>query len=253
MAKLLHIVLGDSAGGSLHQACVKLGMPGEVFPVPDDLSNGPLDDGHARAEYFRKQVPGYGPADVPEDAFASWHELRGEIEARAIDRIVIWYSNTISDLIFLRMACWYLRGFAKETECVNTSVSGWSGVGLLDPKELRACFEHRTHLNSSERERFATEFESVRDRRDLLRGATHGQIVSLPIDHYDAYILSFASGEWKRAVRVVGMCLGDADRHNLIGDMFFSWRLQQLIDAGQLEADGDRSEMRAYRVRKPQP
>src|SRR5262249_27792036 len=124
MTNVLHLVLGDSAGGSLKQACEELGVPGTIFPIPDELSHGPLDDGKKRAAYFAEMWDA-GELEVPADAFASWDELKAVREAGRFDLIVIWYSETISDLLFLRMACWHIRDFDGPVEAVNTSISGW--------------------------------------------------------------------------------------------------------------------------------
>ncbi len=55
----LHIALGDTASGALKEACRRLGLPGVAFAIPDDLSNGPLHDGRARAAYFREPIGEY--------------------------------------------------------------------------------------------------------------------------------------------------------------------------------------------------
>ena len=43
--------------------------------------------------------------------------------------------------------------------------------------------------------------------------------------------------------------MGRCDPHNLMSDLFFSSRLQVLIDAGRIEADRVRNRMRDYAVR----
>lgn len=247
----LHIVLGDSAGGSLKHACSTLGLPGNVIAIPDELSHGPLHDGRARAAYFRECIYGrYADVGIPNDVFEEWHRLLRLIEEERPPVVVAWSSDAISDMIFLRMACWWLRGFAGSIESVNTSEGGRHGVGVNGPERLRGLYDARIALDTATRQALAAEFAEMRDRCELLRVHRDGKIDFVATDHFDAYVMSFASREWLPAIRLIGNCLGHRDDQNLIGDSFFEWRLQQLIDSGLLDAEGDRSHMRGYRVRQ---
>jgi Protein of unknown function/Domain of unknown function (DUF1835) len=250
VADLLHIVLGDSAAGSLREACSTLGVPGKVFAIPDELSHGPLHDGRARASYFRDRIYGrITDAGMPDDVFAPWQELVRLVKDERPSTVVIWSSDAISDLIFLRMACWWLRDFDGTIASVNTSEGNWHGVGINSPEQLRALYSKGGALSMPDRRALAREFEEMRDRHDLLRVYHDGKIISVDVDYFDAFVASFATTEWRRAVQIVGECMGHGSPHNMIGDAFLEWRLQHLIDSGQLEAEGDRSNLRAYRVR----
>lgn len=247
---LLHIVLGDSAAGTLHEACRTLGLPGKVHSIADELSHGPLHDGRARSVYFKTQIYGHIPdVGIPDDVFRDWGVLEEFIRSRAFDAITIWSSFAISDAIFLRMACARLRAFDGAVDSVNTSEGPWHGVGTNNPEQLTAHFRHRTALNPDDRAGLAKEFDVIVARGDLLRLVDGDRIVSASSDHFDAYVLSFANPEWERAVRIIGNCLGHREDENMIGDAFFEWRLRALIQGGKLEAQGDLSHMRGYQVR----
>lgn len=250
---VLHIVLGDSAAGSLKHACTKLGMPGDVFAIPDELSHGPLGDGRARSTYFKTQIYGRIPdVAIPVDVFREWQLLGRKITWGRYGTIVIWSSNAISDMIFLRMACWRLRDFSGGVLSVNTSEDcKWHGVGVNSPEQLVVHFGKRVALDSAARESLALAFESIVERNDLLRIYSGGHIVSVGPDHFDDYVMSFAAHEWEHAARIIGNCLGHREDENKLGDGFFEWRLQTLIDEGKLESQGDRSQMRGYKVRLP--
>jgi hypothetical protein len=69
------------------------------------------------------------------------------------------------------------------------------------------------------------------------------------MDRYDPLLLASCSPTWTPAPRVVGTAMSRCDGHNLMSDLFFSSRLQLLIDAGRIEADGSRNRLREYRVR----
>jgi hypothetical protein len=250
--KLLHIVLGDSAAGTLKEACRTLGLPGRVHSIADELSHGPLHDGYARAVYFKTQIYGHGPDFcIPDDAFRDWTVLDEFVRSRAFDAITIWHSFAISDAIFLRMACARLRVFEGRVDSVNTSEGPWHGVGTNNPEQLVAHYQHRVVLSMDDRDALANGFDEIVARKDLLRVFAGDRIVSAKSDHFDAYVLSFAKPQWERAVRIIGNCLGNRKNHKMmIGDAFFEWRLRGLIQCGQLEAQGDLSHMRSYQVRR---
>jgi hypothetical protein len=46
--------------------------------------------------------------------------------------------------------------------------------------------------------------------------------------------------DWRAAARVVGTAMGYCDGPNLMGDAFFTARLNSLIDAGRIETSGPR-------------
>lgn len=251
--KLLHIVLGDWVAGTLKEACRTLGLPGRVHSIADELSHGPLHDGYARAVYFKTQIYGHSrDFCIPDDAFEDWTVLAKFLHDRAFDAITIWSSFAISDAIFLRMACARLRGFDVRVDSVNTSEGAWHGVGVNSPEQLAAHYSHRVPLSMDDRTHLASAFDEIVARADLLRVYDGERIVSADSDYFDSYVLSFATPEWERAVRVIGNCLGHrANDKMMIGDFFFEWRLRTLIRAGRLEAQGDLSHMRGYQVRLP--
>jgi hypothetical protein len=83
-----------------------------------------------------------------------------------------------------------------------------------------------------------------RARIDYMRACFRG---------YDDWYLDVtdACAPWRAliAVRIVGTAMGRCGEHNPMSDLFFSSRLQFLIDAGRVEADGPRHRLREYAVR----
>ena len=64
-----------------------------------------------------------------------------------------------------------------------------------------------------------------------------------------ALLLAACGPDWRAAARVVGTAMGNCDAHNLMGDVFFTARLNSLIDAGRIEASGPPTTLRDYSVR----
>ena len=76
------------------------------------------------------------------------------------------------------------------------------------------------------------------------------QIIGIPMDYYDSLLLGACSNEWTLAARIIGIAMGGCDPANSMIDLFFSTRLQALIAAGEIQADGPQSSIRYYSVRR---
>jgi hypothetical protein len=251
MPRLLHLTLGDSAAGCLRAACAAHGMPGAVSGIQDDLSHGPLDDGHARIDYMRACFRGYDDFyPDADDAFTPWRALVACIDGDGTDSVVIWSGDNVSEATFLAMACRWLADFpGRVLRVAMPENDGRHYVAIRSPEELAGLFESAQELTISERAALAGEFLRIRDETGQLRRWEEGRVSGIPPDHYDQLLLASCTDDWTPAPRVIGNAMGRCDGHNLMSDLFFSCRLQHLIDSGRIEADGDRSRMRDYAVR----
>jgi hypothetical protein len=234
-------------------------MPGEALAIPDDLSHGPLDDGRARIDYMRARYRGYDDWCFDTvDAFAPWHRLlavldgdREEVKDDVRpDAIVLWAGDNPSEGSFLAMACHRLRERSEPVFHVPTPVRAEGHyVAIYSPAELAARLPHRRALGERRRALYAEDFLRLRDETGLLRRWEDGRIIGVPPDRYDALLLASCAADWLPAARVVGAAMGRCDPHNRISDLFFCSRLQVLIDAGRIEADGRRQRLRDYAIR----
>lgn len=77
----------------------------------------------------------------------------------------------------------------------------------------------------------------------------NGLIIGVAVDHYDRFLLKACESNWTPATRVVGAAMARCDSHNLMSELFFSSRLQTLVDAGHIEANAVRTRLREYSVR----
>jgi hypothetical protein len=251
MRSPLHIALGDSSEGCLRVACRTHGMPGTAVGIPDDLSHGPLDDGQARIGYMRDCFRGYDDwyLDVA-DAFAPWRAMIARIDEARADAVVIWSGENASEATFLAMACWWLGH--RSARVLRVAMPGRDGrhyVAIHTPAELADLFSSAQELTDTERAVFAADFLRIRGETGLLRRWEEGRILGVPMDRYDRLLLASCPPTWTPAPRVVGTAMSRCDGHNRMSDLFFSSRLQLLIDAGRIEADGSRDRLREYRVR----
>lgn len=251
----LHLALGDSAAGCLRAACRSHGLPGTALGIPEDLSHGPLDDGQARIDYMHACFRGYDDwhLDIT-DAFAPWRALIARIDEEKPHDVIIWSGDNVSEATFLAMACWWLRHRPEGIQRVAMpGMDGRCHVAVHTPAELANLFSSARELAAAERADLAEEFLRFRRETGLLRRWEGGRIMGVPIDRYDPLLLECCATRWTPAARVVGTAMSRCDGHNLLSDLFFCSRLQVLIDAGRIEADGSRDRLRDYAVRLADP
>lgn len=252
----LHLTLGDSAAGCVRAALsISPNISQAVMNISDDLSHGPLDDGLARAEYLRAYYRDFDDRwDYDkQDAFAPWLELIERLDRDLHDAVVIWTGENVSEATFLAMACDRLAG--RPEPIAHVTVPGKHGrnyVAVHAPEELRAFYDSWRVLSDAERSVLAQDFARIREETGFLRRRQDGQIIGIPMNYYDSLLLEACSNEWTLAARVIGIAMGHCDPANSMSDLFFSSRLQALIAAGEIEADGPQSAIRYYSVKRNQ-
>lgn len=248
---LSHLASGGSAAGCLRQTIREFGLPGNVIADIDDLSHGPLHDAAARTSYLGECSSSYGNWAAPSEVERFRHDLEDRLTSGDVAEICIWAGDNVSEGLFMAMACAALMGFDGAVTRVGAQgLEPLPYVGPHSPEALSRLFATRVLLSADDRARLAGDYARLREERGALRRWEDGKILTVPADHYDAMIAACCPPQWTAAASVVGTALGKCDGHNLLSDLFVARRLRNLIDAGGIEAQGDRSNLRAYSVRR---
>lgn len=190
-----------------------------------------------------------GPHPPPRDTL--WDELVDQA-ARDAD-IVVWGGANSADVVLLNAVCAQLASL--DNGLWRLDVTSWTGsthyVAELEPAQLAGAYPRALHrIGAEERSNRAAEFKRFARSTGVLRRFEVGEVIAAPPSIYDEWLLASCTPQWAPAARVVGRAMGRCDRHNLMGDVFFSLRLQCLIDRGALQADGPRTDLRTYAVRR---
>jgi hypothetical protein len=249
---IVHIVQGDHGAHALREAARLHGLTGSVVAIPEDLSHGPLDDGRTRIDYMRACFEGFGAAwNVTwDDAFAPWRALETALQREPGASVAIWCSGSVQDHVFLRIACWHLAGHSGPLWLVPVPPRGdLHGVGMHDAASLAELALAVRGIDDRERTRLASEFAAIRGRAESVRRLEDGRLLHLQGDAYDTLLLQSCAEVWNGAAQIVARAMQRCDALNRMTDLFFSARLRHLIDAGLVEAEGERSALALYRVR----
>ena len=249
---IVHLVLGGSAGGCLRSACKSFRLPGIVHVIEDDFSHGPLENGSAREKYLRDCYRGYSEhqEDSEIDTLAPWVSLNEMLDKQSIEQVCVWAGENASEKTFLGMACWYLRIYGGTIMRVGaTGLGPLPYIATHNPKALARLFATHQLLDKNYRAVLVDSFIHTRDAPLTLRRWDDGEIISVPVDYYDNLLIRCCSTEWTYAARIVGEAMGRCDANNLIGDVFLTSRLQNLIDNGMVKYKGERKSLREYWVR----
>lgn len=252
--QILHLVQGDSAKTLLRLACRQHGLSGDVACIPEDLSHGPLQDGVIRLRYMTDCFRGYDTWRFEwSDAFEPWRGLLRRLARQQVREVRIWHGANVSDHIFLRMACWWLAGWPGRVTMVQICGDiGKHYPAVYSPDALVRMNDGQRRLSSAHRLRLCDEFESIRYRTEPLRAWSCGQLRFLPADVHDHWLTDACDTRWQPAERVVGRAMLHCDEHNRLSDLFFSCRLQHLVDSGKLGCRGERRRLQDHEVRLPE-
>jgi hypothetical protein len=226
-------------------------LPGAVIGLSDDLAHGPLDDGEARTTYARVIAAGYGEggigACVP---FAEWRTVIERLDRQPPNAVIVWTGENVADATFIAMACDRLASRREPLWRVRVpAIDLRPYVAMHSPERLARLFATRELLTDADRALLAQDFARIRDTCGLVRRLEHGRVVGVPVDHYDPLLLAACGPDWRAAARVVGTAMGRCDGPNLMGDAFFTARLNALIAAGRIEAGGSGPALRDRSVR----
>ncbi len=277
----VHIILGDSAGGTFRQVF----HPGDRLVIDRDVLNcGPTracDSPGAWSEMrrsFWSSVPGGSAPEPPAGDFGLLRERERLCKA---EQLTIWAATGLSEQLFIshvihRAEEWGVDA-AKirlvQFETLRSRAARVVGTGELDERNMgehpepkaisaaalrdyRAAWEALTSPDPSLIERFS---ESHPSANEWLKRAMLLLLRRLPdkpsgLSWWDLVLLTHVRSHGPRAARVIGYTMTDFyDDADLTGDLYLFGRLLRLggpnLPAPLLEISGDRSKIRDVQVK----
>jgi hypothetical protein len=282
VAERVHIVFGDSMGGSLKYLFKSMGLVNtdQVIAIPDLLSIGPIaglheEAGHKlRCRWFSEHInfgdtmDGYDFGEYCRESLEQIAQIPNQATA------MIWSSSNAHEQAGLRFAAYLLR--EKENQVIvcnpgeicnrryNTEDYriDYRHSGEISIEKLQAVYEEATSspaLTLEARKNLEQEWLILAEQQEVLRIWKNGVIHAVDADYLDAYILetleelhrSRGDDEFIKAAEIIGQAYGQCDQY--ISDMYYECRLRHLIYNGELEIKGVPKAMRYYSVRRRWP
>ncbi|MEE3679176.1 DUF1835 domain-containing protein [Bacillus safensis] len=274
---MIHIIFGAAAAGSLKQAIreMKQKQIDDVIAFDDIYSIGPLlhlheHEGQAnRIEWLRNVMSNeFGYFD---DMVNDQHRMLQQIkEIKAGSRILIWTGSNAHEQIGVRYAVYLLKEKSIELSVINITTAFdqlfntntrrmiLRHSGEIASEKFKILYESKEHIHpvtKEERERLQNEWLSLAKENHTLRIWQKGQVISVPEDEFDAYLVKMAKRlhqsapeeEYIVTPRLIGEVIGHLDQY--IGDDFIEYRLKTLIDQGMFDMRGKRTSMRYYSIK----
>jgi len=228
--------------------------PAQAFSVMDDYRLGPLDDESKREAFRREMVRGYGehdqedPAESEPAGFDPWREWQSRLLQAPTGRVYIWHAANAAGYVLLRMACHW---FAEAGHALFAVGMQEEGRVLPATATLEKICADAAPISLPQARAWAQEFAVLAARPEMLRELdAAGHLHCREMHVHDELMLACCPVQWQLAARVVGETMAKACSSDGLGDVFWNMRLQCLIDAGWMEADGARAGLRNYQVRR---
>lgn len=236
-----HLVLGDTAAGVLREAMAGGAVPeAAVLRFRDIYCVGPLgalggaNGAASRARYWAQLLPEAPPAVAEFDE----EEARYAQACAAADSgLLVWLGAHSSAQLWWRRLASVLAAAAVDVRVVEVAEPG------TDPRRRRtpSQFAPRAFGGLLARARRVEAAELAQQaaawRRDVavesgVRRWGDGRISHHGDDFYDGLLLAQCDADWQPAEQAIGSAQWECDE--FIGDVFFTWRLRCLAQAGRV-------------------
>ena len=259
--RTIHIVPGDSAAGSLHQALRIEGRDDELLTFGDDLSCGPIasDEPAERAIWWQEHIDW---PEIDEHIRSFW----SEVDATK-GKLVVWFGRHSARELSFRLA-WARRMAERPYHIVDVTglripvrwgngrdgiIDSVPAVSVVPPNGLATLFGSEKPALIEEDVVYRREWAKLQAENAPLRVVTPTGLASAPFDYFDELLLAQASSESKRIAFVVGNAIAlSSEPYLQVGNFSLHSRVVVLIEQGKLIADGDPWDWSAGRVRLPE-
>jgi hypothetical protein len=251
MSDNLHIVFGRLAEDVLRAALASAAQFENIATFPDDLSCGPLDsfDGATRQAWIQESLYldpkewGVFPLQLPN----FFHTVNSR-DSKIIFW-VCWHSAyefcgfyncvrqlTVNDLYYVDTMK------AAQYEDGGSSDDGFPPrLAHISPIIAAHLLGQESRISALFRAEQLQKWQRLRTENAPLRTIDVQGVQSVPLSHFDPFLLAFVAREWQSARWVVAQAAVQANNGNFfrVDMMTLTGRLRALVKEGRLEADKD--------------
>jgi hypothetical protein len=175
---------------------------------------------------------------------AFWDRVVG-----ADERLVVWFGRH-SAMEFAFFLAWADRLGERPYDIVDVTGRDASVFSLLPEQHLAPLLGSERPVTIGERDEARQQWQRLKAENAPFRIVSDAGLISAPIDHFDPLLVERATGEWRKAARIVGDAMGyNSQPYIQVGDLMLLTRVVALVEQGTLEADGDPWDMTTCRLR----
>jgi Domain of unknown function (DUF1835)/Protein of unknown function len=267
---MLHIVFQHKDIDVLKQAIeLDASLQGEVIQIEDDFAVGPVKDIYseegweARKQWWRKVLEGGDYDGIADDGSVANDNKSSAFLVESLGNnpseiIWIWAAQNKHDVCGYYWLMSQLREFQgrvfilflNNLPFISEKGNIFYPVNLFDipakeflkaKKLARPITPAEFEVDSDEWVRLCHEDMGVR----ILEGGK--KLVSKEYHFYDDEIKKFIKGDWIRASKLVHQFLAKAN--HITGDAYILWRLKLIIEAGEVDVQGELKNMKDFEVK----
>ena len=275
--KVVHILFGDSASGSLKNALKEMGLQDEekVISFSDLFSIGPvwqLQDKvglNQRYDWIKNHL--IFDDDYMDEYQHNFNDTTSMIQAIPQNtKIIIWGGENSHEQTALRYVMYLLKGKNYDIVLMDTTKQYKNHFDVPDtdcyplhtgeiiPEKLRLIYEKGrkvSPISQEQCEKLVKEWQELSSTQEVLRVWENQEIMSVEETYYDDYIINKAkklhkereNNDFMKSARLIGEVIGYLNQY--IGDEYFEYRVRHLIMNGVFEIEGVPKAMRFYSVR----
>ncbi|WP_405111551.1 DUF1835 domain-containing protein [Paenibacillus sp. FSL K6-1217] len=274
----VHILCGDSFGGSMKQALKGLSWTDthKLIILRENYAIGPLEQldtpvgRKVRSDWFRQNITeNYNISYDCEEEYTEKLDNLEQIPEQA--KVVIWTSGNACEQTALRLTAHLLGNRQNELIMIDAcaiceqlfnrpdAFINYCHSGEIPSDKLREALlwiNDGSRLTTEDIAQLSQEWQAISGQSGVLRIWQEDTLLEVPADYYDGYLLEKLDsltpppGEdgFLKSARLVGEALGYCEQY--VGDTYFEHRVRELIYSGVLEIKGVPTAMRFYSIRR---
>lgn len=237
----------------LAQAIPLGGKPEDIVSVSFDLSYGDIAQPIMRTDCPRRRYvfdwlttdPWNEQEEAESELERFWQSYMDDMEkltrrAGAGEAVRIWADETPAAACGLRFVAALLRDAPcgimvvplPQEERQGGTVVRYASWGEVAPERFGALADSMYVMTDAHRQQLAAQWRTLQRENAPLRAVQHGQVVSVPLDYYDALLLEECPQQPCTVAWLIGTVLGK--RQPGVGDWLLAQRVRALLEDGQL-------------------
>ncbi len=256
----IHLVLGDVAAGVLGEAMAGGAVPAapvlrfrDIYCVGALGALGSADGAASRARYWAQLLPEAPPAVAEFDAEEARYGQVSEAAEAGVP-LLLWLGAHSSAQLWWRRLASVLPAAAVDVRVVEVAEPGTDPrrrrtPSQFAPRAFGRLLARARRVEAAELAQLAAAWRGDAAVESGVRRWVDGRISHHGDDFYDGLLLAQCDGDWQPAEQAIGSAQWECDE--FIGDVFFSWRLRCLAQAGRVLWRGPLGKPAQAEVRLP--